>query len=114
MTPLLTDSDRALPVIGSGQWGGREAARLADAADIDRLEAALARQVSYLRRDSGAFVAADIAFHTAIAAVTLAEHRLILDAIIAHDADRAAEAMRIHLQRSRGLFLSGNGAARIE
>jgi DNA-binding FadR family transcriptional regulator len=121
----------------------REAARLADAADVDRLEAALTRQASYLRRDSGRFVAADMEFHTAIAAVTrnavleavsramlhwlsmfhaslllwkghetvtLEEHRIILDAIIAHDEDRAADAMRMHLQRSRGLFLSGNGA----
>jgi DNA-binding FadR family transcriptional regulator len=122
----------------------REAARLADAADIDRLEAALARQAAYLKRDSGRFVAADMEFHTTIAAVTrnavleavsramlhwlsmfhaslllwkghetvtLEEHRMILDAIIAHDEDRAAAAMRTHLQRSRGLFLSGNGAA---
>jgi DNA-binding FadR family transcriptional regulator len=121
----------------------REAARLADAADVDRLEAALTRQASYLRRDSGRFVAADMEFHTAIAAVTrnavleavsramlhwlsmfhaslllwkghetvtLEEHRIILDAIIAHDQDRAADAMRMHLLRSRGLFLSGNGA----
>jgi DNA-binding FadR family transcriptional regulator len=125
----------------------REAARLADAADIERLEAALTRQAAYLKRDSGAFVAADMEFHTAIAAVTrnavleavsramlhwlsmfhaslllwkghetvtLEEHRLILDAIIAHDADRAADAMRMHLQRSRGLFLSGNGSTRVE
>jgi DNA-binding FadR family transcriptional regulator len=41
--------------------------------------------------------------------VTLQEHRIILDAIIAHDEDAAAEAMRTHLLRSRGLFLSGNG-----
>ncbi len=42
--------------------------------------------------------------------VTLEEHRMILDAIAAHDEAAAAEAMRVHLLRSRGLFLSGNGA----
>lgn len=42
--------------------------------------------------------------------VTLEEHRIILDAIIAHDQDGAAAAMRTHLMRSRGLFLSGNGS----
>ena len=40
--------------------------------------------------------------------LTLEEHRFILDAIIAHDENGAAEAMRMHLQRSRGLFLSQN------
>ncbi|MBW4023124.1 MAG: transcriptional regulator NanR [Proteobacteria bacterium] len=119
----------------------RDAARLAEPADIERLEAALARQASFLKRDSGGFVAADMAFHTAIAAITrnavleavsramlhwlsmfhaslllwkghehltLEEHRMILDAIIAHDEAGAVEAMRVHLQRSRGLFLSKN------
>jgi DNA-binding FadR family transcriptional regulator len=38
--------------------------------------------------------------------ITLEEHRLILDAIIAHDEEAAAEAMRMHLQRSRLLFSS--------
>lgn len=122
----------------------RDAARLAGSADIERLEAALARQASFLNRDSGRFVLADMEFHTAIAAITrnavleavsramlhwlsmfhvslllwkghetltLEEHRMILDAIIAHDEARAAEAMRIHLLRSRGLFLSEQGAA---
>jgi DNA-binding FadR family transcriptional regulator len=120
----------------------REAARTAGEADIKRLETALARQASYLKRDAGRFVAADMEFHTSIAAitrnavleavsramlhwlsmfhaslllwkghehVTLEEHRLILDAIGAHDEDRAADAMRMHLQRSRGLFTSDNG-----
>jgi DNA-binding FadR family transcriptional regulator len=122
----------------------REAARMAGPADIKRLEAALTRQASYLERDPGRFVTADMEFHTTIASitrnavleavsramlhwlsmfhaslllwkghesVTLEEHRLILDAIIAHDEDGAADAMRVHLQRSRGLFLSTNGAA---
>lgn len=40
--------------------------------------------------------------------VTLEEHRIILDAIIAHDEDAAADGMRTHLLRSRGLFLSPN------
>ena len=117
----------------------REAARHAGAADIDKLEAALARQAAHLNQDAGRFVAADMEFHTAIAAVThnavleavshgmlhwlstfhaslllwkghehvtLKEHRLILDAIIAHDDDAAAQAMHVHLQRSRGLFTS--------
>ena len=44
--------------------------------------------------------------------VTLEEHRIILDAIIAHDEDGAADAMRMHLQRSRQLFLSGNALKR--
>lgn len=44
--------------------------------------------------------------------VTLEEHRMILDAIIAHDEDAAAEAMRTHLMRSRGLFLSPGGQVR--
>jgi DNA-binding FadR family transcriptional regulator len=120
----------------------REAARLADAADIGSLEAALTRQASYLNRDSASFVSADMEFHTTIASVTrnavleavsramlhwlsmfhaslllwkghetvtLEEHRIILDAIRAHDEDAAADAMRVHLLRSRGLFLSGNG-----
>ena len=43
--------------------------------------------------------------------LTLEEHRIILDAIIAHDEEAAVDAMRVHLQRSRGLFLSSNGAA---
>ena len=38
--------------------------------------------------------------------ITLEEHRLILDAVIAHDEVGAAQTMRDHLQRSRGLFLS--------
>ena len=117
----------------------REAARVAQAADIERLEAALARQADYLTKDPGRFVAADMEFHTTIASitrnavleavsramlhwlsmfhaslllwkghetVTLEEHRMILDAIISRNEDRAAEAMRMHLQRSRGLFSS--------
>jgi DNA-binding FadR family transcriptional regulator len=40
--------------------------------------------------------------------MTLEEHRIILDAIIAHDESAAAAAMRMHLQRSRSLFLSTN------
>jgi DNA-binding FadR family transcriptional regulator len=117
----------------------REAARMAESADIQRLEEALARQTAFLDRDAGRFVAADMEFHTVIAAitrnvilevvsramlqwlsafhsgllhwkgherVTLEEHRLILDAIIAHDEAGAAQTMRDHLQRSRGLFLS--------
>ncbi|HEX3984936.1 MAG TPA: transcriptional regulator NanR [Acidisoma sp.] len=120
----------------------REAARLAQAEDVARLEAALASQAAFLHRDSGRFVAADMEFHTVIAGisrngvleavsramlhwlsmfhaglllwkghetVTLEEHRMILDAIIAHDEDAAADAMRTHLLRSRGLFLSANG-----
>ena len=48
-----------------------EAARRATDADIGRLEAALAEQQRhYRRREPRAFVAADMAFHTAIAAVT--------------------------------------------
>jgi DNA-binding FadR family transcriptional regulator len=119
----------------------REAARMAQPADIERLRSALSRQASYLTKDSGRFVAADMEFHTTIASitgnavleavsramlhwlsmfhaslllwkghetVTLEEHRIILDAIIAHDESAAAEAMRVHLQRSRGLFLSNN------
>jgi len=123
----------------------REAARVAQPADIERLESALNRQASYLTKDSGRFVAADMEFHTTIASitrnavleavsramlhwlsmfhaslllwkghetVTLEEHRMILDAIIAHDEQGAADAMRMHLQRSRGLFLSGNAPAK--
>jgi GntR family transcriptional regulator, sialic acid-inducible nan operon repressor len=123
----------------------REAARAAQPADIERLESALSRQASYLTKDSGRFVAADMEFHTTIASitrnavleavsramlhwlsmfhaslllwkghetVTLEEHRMILDAIIAHDEQGAADAMRMHLQRSRGLFLSGNAPAK--
>ncbi len=119
----------------------REAARAAQSADIERLEAALSRQTAHLNGDSGRFVAADMEFHTTIASitrnavleavsramlhwlsmfhaslllwkghetVTLEEHRIILDAIMAHDENGAAEAMRMHLQRSRPLFVSDN------
>jgi DNA-binding FadR family transcriptional regulator len=119
----------------------REAARVAQPADIQRLQSALDRQSFHLGKDSSRFVAADMEFHTTIASitrnavleavsramlhwlsmfhaslllwkghetVTLDEHRLILAAIGAHDEDRAAETMRMHLQRSRGLFLSEN------
>ena len=111
-----------------------EAARRAGPGDLARLEAALALQQDCLKTDPRAFVAADMAFHTAIAAVTgnplfeavsramlqwlslfhsgvlhwkghepitLIEHRQILDAITAGDADLAAEVMRTHLRRSR-------------
>ena len=44
--------------------------------------------------------------------VTLEEHRIILDAIIAQDENRAADAMRMHMQRSRGLLLSDNAPAK--
>jgi DNA-binding FadR family transcriptional regulator len=123
----------------------REAARLAEPADIERLESALRHQAAHLTKDPGRFVAADMEFHTTIAsitrnavleavsramlhwlsmfhaslllwkgheAVTLEEHRIILDAIIAHDERGAADTMRMHLQRSRGLFLSGNRPSR--
>ena len=122
----------------------REAARVAQPADVERLEAALTRQASYLAQDPARFVAADMDFHTTIASmtrntvleavsramlhwlsmfhaslllwkghetVTLEEHRIILDAIAKHDEDGAADAMRMHLQRSRGLFLSANTCA---
>jgi DNA-binding FadR family transcriptional regulator len=121
----------------------REAARVAQSADIERLESALDRQTSYLTKDSARFVAADMEFHTTIALITgnavleavsramlqwlstfhaslllwkghetmtLEEHRIILDAIVAHDENTAAAAMRMHLQRSRDLFLSDNVA----
>jgi len=48
----------------------REAAARATAADMERLSAALATQAAQLGKDPAKFVAADMAFHTAIAAIT--------------------------------------------
>ena len=48
----------------------REAAARATAADLKRLSAALETQAAQLGKDPAKFVAADMAFHTAIAAVT--------------------------------------------
>jgi DNA-binding FadR family transcriptional regulator len=114
-----------------------EAARRASPEGLWRLEEALDRQRQQARPAD--FVAADMAFHMAIAAmtgnpifeaasramlgwlsrfhsgvlrwrgkeaVTLAEHQAILDAIAAHDADRAAEAMRAHLRRTQSAYIS--------
>jgi GntR family transcriptional regulator, sialic acid-inducible nan operon repressor len=47
-----------------------EAAQRATLADIDRLKAALAAQESFFGKDLKRFVAADMAFHSAIAAIT--------------------------------------------
>ena len=115
----------------------REAALHATAADIARLCAAFERNRALRGGDPGEFVAADMAFHTEIAAITgnpifeaasramlqwlsrfhsgvlrwkgkesrtITEHKEILEAISAHDPDRAAEAMRGHLRRTRSRY----------
>jgi len=114
-----------------------EAADRATYEDISNLRRALAAQRAEMGRDPAAFVAADMAFHTCIAAasrnpifeavsrgmlmwlsryhsgllhwqghedITLAEHQQILERIAAHDAPGAAEAMRVHLRRSRAVY----------
>lgn len=48
----------------------QRAAELADAADLERLRAALLRQQRALEENCEAFIAADMAFHSAIAAIT--------------------------------------------
>ena len=48
----------------------QRAAEIADAADVARLAALLERQQSFLNKDCEAFIAADMAFHTGIAATT--------------------------------------------
>jgi DNA-binding FadR family transcriptional regulator len=98
-----------------------------------------------VRDDAALFVAADIAFHNAIAAVsgnpiyvavsqallqwvfelyprllrvpgvedlTLQEHENVLNAIAAHDEDRAARALAAHLLRSNPLYESRGAKAR--
>ena len=115
----------------------REAAAKANRADVTRLTEAIAVQAAQLGKDPAAFVAADMNFHTNIAAVTrnpifeassramlqwlslfhvgvlawrgrerrtLADHREILAAIAANDAELAASAMRSHLRRSRSTY----------
>ncbi len=114
-----------------------EAALHASAADIARLSAAFDHNRALLGGDPAKFVAADMAFHTEIAAITgnpifeaasramlqwlsrfhsgvlrwkgkesrtITEHKEILEAIAAHDPDRAGEAMRGHLRRTRSRY----------
>lgn len=122
----------------------RLAARNAEASDIAALKTALERQRA-VSRDAALFVAADVAFHNAIAAVsgnpiyvavsqallqwvfefyprllrvpgvedlTLQEHEAVLDAIAAHDEDRATRALAAHLLRSNPLYESRGAKAR--
>jgi DNA-binding FadR family transcriptional regulator len=122
----------------------RLAARNAKDSDITVLRSALERQRA-VRDDAALFVAADIAFHNAIAAVsgnpiyvavsqallqwvfelyprllrvpgvedlTLQEHENVLNAIAAHDEDRAARALAAHLLRSNPLYESRGAKAR--
>jgi DNA-binding FadR family transcriptional regulator len=122
----------------------RLAARNAKDSDITALRSALDRQRA-VRDDAALFVAADIAFHNAIAAVsgnpiyvavsqallqwvfelyprllrvpgvedlTLQEHENVLNAIAAHDEDRAARALAAHLLRSNPLYESRGAKAR--
>ena len=122
----------------------RVAARQAKDSDIAALRTALERQRS-ARGDTARFVAADIAFHNAIAAVsgnpiyvavsqallqwvfelfprllrvpgvedlTLREHDTLLDAIAAHDEERAVRALTAHLLRSNPLYESRGAKVR--
>ncbi len=122
----------------------RLAARQAKDSDIAALRTALERQRS-ARGDTARFVAADIAFHNAIAAVsgnpiyvavsqallqwvfelfprllrvpgvedlTLKEHDTLLDAITAHDEERAVRALAAHLLRSNPLYKSRGAKVR--
>lgn len=122
----------------------RLAARNAKTTDVEALRAALKCQRS-VRDDAAQFIAADIAFHNAIAGVsgnpiyiavsqallqwvfelyprllrvpgvedlTLQEHETVLNAIEAHDEDRAARALAAHLLRSNPLYESRGAKAR--
>jgi GntR family transcriptional regulator, sialic acid-inducible nan operon repressor len=122
----------------------RLAARNAKESDIAALRIGLERQRA-VRDDAALFVAADIAFHNAIAAVsgnpiyvavsqallqwvfelyprllrvpgvedlTLQEHETMLNAIAAHDEDRAVRALASHLLRSNPLYESRGANAR--
>lgn len=117
----------------------RLAARNASAKDVESLRAALQNQREACG-DAARFIAADISFHNAIAALsrnpiytavsqallewvfehyprllrvpgvedlTLQEHAAILDAIAAHDEDRAARALAAHLLRSNPRYRTG-------
>jgi GntR family transcriptional regulator, sialic acid-inducible nan operon repressor len=89
------------------------AAARATAEDIQKLKDALDRQRN-CAADAPEFIRGDMAFHTAIAAVsgnsvcvlpgseliTLAEHERLLEAIAAHDVAGAATAMEEHLTRA--------------
>ena len=121
----------------------RLAARTAGQRDMVVLRNALASQ-SDARGDAARFVAADMAFHNAIAGVsgnliyvavsqallqwvfelyprllrvpgvedlTLQEHETVLDAIAAHDEERAVRALAAHLLRSNPLYESRDARA---
>jgi len=122
----------------------RLAAHNAKPSDITSLRAALERQRAAVA-DAAQFVAADIAFHNAIAAVsgnpiyiavsqallqwvfelyprllrvpgvedlTLQEHESVVNAIAAHDEDKATRALAAHLLRSNPLYESRGAKAR--
>jgi len=119
----------------------REAAERATPADIASLKALLERQRGLIG-NADAFIEADMALHTQIAAIsgnpiysavsaamlgwlkeyhtdmliwagkekfTLAEHAKIIACIEARDPDGAERAMIEHLERSRGLYVVGEG-----